>query len=189
MVYVYTPCNSFTVYVYAYACVLPFIRCYFSIVCVARDALLYRYVYTMCFTLSAGHCVLQRKSANHSARTAMHVIMNAGQLFVLIPSSGNIGHFEFSIFNALVNPTRPLPPCAVRWFSSSLVPLRFFPLMPSFPSGPVPEKDDELWTTLTRKNQLPHVERFYNTQKSAKYGRVQTIFHLESIFLKLNSSY
>lgn len=39
--------------------------------------------------------------------TPMHVIMNVGQLFVLIPSSGNIGHFEFSIFNALVSPPRP----------------------------------------------------------------------------------
>lgn len=39
-----------------------------------------------------------------AARTAMHVIMNAGRLFVLVPSAGNIGHFEFSIFNALVSP-------------------------------------------------------------------------------------
>jgi len=34
----------------------------------------------------------------------MHVIMNAGRLFVSVPSAGNIGHFEFSIFNALVSP-------------------------------------------------------------------------------------
>lgn len=39
-----------------------------------------------------------------TARTAMHVIMNAGRLFVSVPSAGNIGHFEFSIFNALVSP-------------------------------------------------------------------------------------
>lgn len=39
-----------------------------------------------------------------AARTAMHVIMNAGRLFVSVPSAGNIGHFEFSIFNALVSP-------------------------------------------------------------------------------------
>lgn len=40
-----------------------------------------------------------------AARTAMHVIMNAGRLFVSVPSAGNIGHFEFSIFNALVSPS------------------------------------------------------------------------------------
>lgn len=39
-----------------------------------------------------------------AARTAMHVIMNAGRLFVSVSSAGNIGHFEFSIFNALVSP-------------------------------------------------------------------------------------
>lgn len=43
-----------------------------------------------------------------AARTAMHVIMNAGRLFVSVPSAGNIGHFEFSIFNALVSPFGPL---------------------------------------------------------------------------------
>lgn len=45
-----------------------------------------------------------------AARTAMHVIMNAGRLFVSVPSAGNIGHFEFSIFNALVSPFDSLPP-------------------------------------------------------------------------------
>lgn len=40
----------------------------------------------------------------------MHVIMNAGRLFVSVPSAGNIGHFEFSIFNALVSPFGPLLP-------------------------------------------------------------------------------
>lgn len=44
------------------------------------------------------------------ARTAMHVIMNAGRLFVSVPSAGNIGHFEFSIFNALVSPFGALLP-------------------------------------------------------------------------------
>ena len=39
-----------------------------------------------------------------AARTAMHVIMNGWRLFVSVPSAGNIGHFEFSIFNALVSP-------------------------------------------------------------------------------------
>lgn len=55
-----------------------------------------------------------------AARTAMHVIMNAGRLFVSVPSAGNIGHFEFSIFNALVSPFgplllshRPFPPLAL----------------------------------------------------------------------------
>lgn len=39
-----------------------------------------------------------------AARTPMHVIMNGWRLFVSVPSAGNIGHFEFSIFNALVSP-------------------------------------------------------------------------------------
>lgn len=54
-----------------------------------------------------------------AARTAMHVIMNAGRLFVSVPSAGNIGHFEFSIFNALVSPFGPL-----------LLPRRPFPPRP-----------------------------------------------------------
>lgn len=50
-----------------------------------------------------------------AARTPMHVIMNGWRLFVSVPSAGNIGHFEFSIFNALVSPfgatsLPPLPP-------------------------------------------------------------------------------
>lgn len=65
-----------------------------------------------------------------AARTAMHVIMNAGRLFVSVPSAGNIGHFEFSIFNALVSPfvspssldVSSHPSCSSS-FSSTLPPL------------------------------------------------------------------
>lgn len=45
-----------------------------------------------------------------AARTPMHVIMNGWRLFVSVPSAGNIGHFEFSIFNALVSPFGALLP-------------------------------------------------------------------------------
>lgn len=99
-----------------------------------RYAHAYVYTYTSVFTLSLAHChhicryprcVLQWNSANHSrARTAMHVIMNARRLFVSVPSAGNIGHFEFSIFNALVSPFGPL----LSWCPPALAPL--FPAIP-----------------------------------------------------------
>jgi len=63
------------------------------------------------------------------ARTAMHVIMNAGRLFVSVPSAGNIGHFEFSIFNALVSPFGPLLPRS---------PPRVGPLFPAIPVAVLP---------------------------------------------------
>lgn len=60
-----------------------------------------------------------------AARTAMHVIMNARRLFVSVPSAGNIGHFEFSIFNALVSPFGPLlswcPPALALSFPAILI--------------------------------------------------------------------
>lgn len=76
----------------------------------------YKYTYTRtcrCYALARPHVVVfadihvafcNETVQITAARTAMHVIMNAGRLFVSVPSAGNIGHFEFSIFNALVSP-------------------------------------------------------------------------------------
>lgn len=61
----------------------------------------------------------------------MHVIMNARRLFVSVPSAGNIGHFEFSIFNALVSPFGPLLPRCTP--ASALLFLPFLLLRRRFP--------------------------------------------------------
>lgn len=74
---------------------------------IARERLTLYVLSIPCGTLRVRSATNERPQITVQLYTPMHVIMNVGQLFVLIPSSGNIGHFEFSIFNALVSPPRP----------------------------------------------------------------------------------
>lgn len=107
----------------------------------------------ICRRIYPGWCVLQRNRVQITAartNTAMHVIMNAGRLFVSVPSAGNIGHFEFSIFNALVSPFGPhLPRRAPP--PSSLSSLPRYPFLSSSSSD---EKERRTHSGILRRASL-----------------------------------
>lgn len=91
--------------------------------------------------------------------------MNAGRLFVSAPSAGNIGHFEFSIFNALVSPfAGPSSPSA---FPLTL------PVPPPVPVAPRAALLPRLVARVAREDMLAvfaEIPRRYFEKENTKIG-------------------